>query len=101
MQRVASLLICALLGACATTPPPGQVSGLLHDALVPPPSQVIDAGQVFALSPAMVEYASRVLATPTPLREPRRELIDALYNRGKLRLRYDAGAACRGCRARR
>jgi Flp pilus assembly protein TadD len=92
MQRVASLLICVLLGACATAPPPGQVSALLHDALVPPSTQVMDARQVFAMSPAMVAYAERELAQTSPLREPRRELIDALYNRGQLRLRYDAGA---------
>jgi Tfp pilus assembly protein PilF len=92
MQRVAILLICALLGACAATPAPRQVTGLLHDALVAPTSQRIDAGQIFAMSPAMVQYANAELAHNTHLREPRRELVDALYNRGKLRLSYDAGA---------
>ena len=92
MQRVAILSICALLGACASTPAPRQVSGLLHDALVAPTAQVIDAGQIFAMSPAMIKFADRELSLTTPVREPRRELIDALYHRGKLRLSYDAGA---------
>lgn len=92
MQRVAILLICALLGACASTPAPRPVAGLLHDGLVAPTALAIDAGQVFAMSPAMTKYAESELAHTSPLREPRRELIDALYNRGKLRLRYDAGA---------
>jgi tetratricopeptide (TPR) repeat protein len=92
MQRVAILLICALLGACATQPAPRQVSALLHDALVAPTNRAIDADQIFAMSPAMTRYAESELAHTTHLREPRRELVDALYNRGKLRLSYDAGA---------
>lgn len=92
MQRVAILLICALLGACATRPAPRQVSALLHDALVDPTRQTIDAEQVFAMSPAMTRYAEAELAHTAHQREPRRELVDALYNRGKLRLSYDAGA---------
>jgi anaerobic selenocysteine-containing dehydrogenase len=44
------------------------------------------------MSPAMIKYARKELAHTTHLREPRRELIDALYNRGKLQLSYDAGA---------
>lgn len=92
MQRVAILLICALLGACASTPAPRPVAGLLHDALIAPTALAIDAGQIFAMSPAMTRYAESELGHTSHLREPRRELIDALYNRGKLRLRYDAGA---------
>ena len=92
MQRVAILLICALLGACASAPAPRPVSGLLHDTLVAPTTLAIDADQIFSMSPAMVKYADSELAHTTHLREPRRELIDALYNRGKLRLSYDAGA---------
>ena len=92
MQRVAILLICTLLGACASAPTPRPVAGLLEDALVAPTSLAIDARQVFAMSPAMVEYAQSELAHTTHRREPRRELIDALYHRGKLRLRYDASA---------
>ena len=92
MQRVAILLICAWLGACASPPAPPPVSGLLHDTLVAPTTQLIDAGQIFAMSPAMIQYANSELAHTTHLREPRRQLVDALYHRGKLRLSYDAGA---------
>lgn len=92
MQRVAILLLCTLLGACASAPAPKQVMHLLNDALVAPASHSIDAKLIFAMSPAMLHYAESELAQTTRLREPRRELIDALYNRGKLRLRYDAGA---------
>jgi tetratricopeptide (TPR) repeat protein len=92
MHRVAILLICTLLGACATKPAPLQVSALLHDSLVAPATQTIDADQVFAMSPAMARYAETELARTSSLREPRRALIDALYSRGKLRLSYDAGA---------
>ena len=99
MRRLAILSICALLGACASPPAPRPVSGLLHDSLIAPTTQAIDAGQVFSMSPAMVDFADRELAHTTHLREPRRELIDALYNRGKLRLRYDAGATRRASEA--
>ena len=92
MQRVAILLICAWLGACASPPAPPPVSGLLHDTLVAPTTQLVDAGQIFAMSPAMIQYANSELAHTTHLREPRRHLVDALYHRGKLRLSYDAGA---------
>ena len=92
MQRVAVLLISAMLSACASTPPIQPVAGLLNDHLVAPPTQPVDARQIFAMSPAMLQYAERELAQSSHAREPRRELIDALYNRGKLRLRYDAGA---------
>lgn len=96
MQRVAVLLLialfAALLSACASTPPAPQVSSLLNDHLVAPLPQPIDTTQIFAMSPAMLRYAERELAQTSHIREPRRELIDALYNRGKLRLQYDAGA---------
>ena len=92
MQRMAIVLICVLLAACAGTPAPQQAASLLNDDLVAAPSRPVEPTHIFAMSPAMRQYADAELAHTSHLREPRRELIDALYSRGKLRLRYDAGA---------
>lgn len=92
MQRMAIVLIFFLLAACAGTPAPQQAASLLNDDLVAAPSRPVEPTHIFAMSPAMRQYADAELAHTSHLREPRRELIDALYSRGKLRLRYDAGA---------
>ena len=92
-----SIFVAAALGAlqgCATTPttstaPPSSLPAtLLQDSLFPGLSEVPDAQQVFAMSPAMRAYADTELSAVNRQADPRRALIDALY-KSPLRLAYD------------
>lgn len=88
---VSLLSMCALLGACASLPPPAPVpDALFDDARFAPPSEPVDADQVFAVSEAMQRYLREDMA-PLLRRHGRQYgLIEAMGNRAKLRLEYDA-----------
>ncbi len=89
-KYLAALSLAALLFGCAGLPPAAPVAPLLHDELFAPSAEPTDAGDLFALSEEMQRYAAAELRS-SPLRlDPRRALIDALYTRGQLGLRYDA-----------
>ena len=93
MDRVAILLLCAaftVLAACASLPPPVANLRLLHDELFTLPNPPPDGQGVFAMSDEMRAYAARELAPFARQPDPRRELIDALYKKGRLQLDYDA-----------
>ena len=83
-----------LLAACSHAPiaPPVRPTHLFSDHLFGPPPTPIDRQQVFALSPAMLQYANTGLRQGRMGGDPRRALIDALYSRDQLRLSYDAGS---------
>jgi Tfp pilus assembly protein PilF len=91
MKHLLALLLCGLLVACATAPPPAAEAGLLHDEFFVAPAPRIDAQDLFALSPEMRAYAAAEIAPASRLRDPRRALIQALYSRQHLRLEYDSG----------
>ena len=55
MRSWAILLICALLGACASAPPAPLAKELLADSTFGPPSEPIAAADVFAV---MSRYAT-------------------------------------------
>jgi Flp pilus assembly protein TadD len=86
----AALLAC--LAACASAPRLENVAGLLHDELFQPAALASDPAAVFAMSPAMQRYADETLAHLPSVRDTRRALIAALYERGAggLGLGYDA-----------
>lgn len=88
---VCLLSLCGLLGACASGPPPGPPpDGLFDDARFAPPTERVDAEQVFAVSEAMQRYLREDMA-PLLRRHGRQYgLIEALGNRAQLRLEYDA-----------
>ena len=83
-------LLCVLLAACASAPPPMQGQTLLHDELFVLASPAPDGSGVFDMSDEMRAYATRELAPLVRQADPRRELIDALYKKGQLQLDYDA-----------
>ena len=90
--RAVTLLTVALLAlqGCATAPPSAPPPAtVLHDALFPGGTELPDAAEVFAMSPAMRAYAETELTTVHQQADPRRALIDALYRR-RLQLAYDA-----------
>ncbi|MDP1650433.1 MAG: tetratricopeptide repeat protein [Rubrivivax sp.] len=89
-NHLAVLLLCTLLVACVSRPPNLPVAELLHDQLFAPSHAAVDAAGVFALSDDMRRYAAAELQATAQRRDPRRALIEALYSRGQLGLRYDA-----------
>jgi Tfp pilus assembly protein PilF len=86
------LSIVFLLAGCASPPPlPVQAAEpLLHDRHFAPPARSIAADEVFALSPQMKRYIEVDMAPHLRGQGYREGLIDALYSRGRLKLRYDA-----------
>jgi Tfp pilus assembly protein PilF len=86
------LSIVFLLAGCASPPPlPVQAAEpLLHDRHFAPPARSITADEVFALSPQMKRYIEVDMAPHLRGQAYREGLIDALYSRGRLKLRYDA-----------
>ena len=83
------LAILVSLG-CAHAPAPAVPDQLLRDALFEPPASAPDPSQIFRMSPAMRDYAQSELAVLATRNDPRRALIDALYEKQQLRLDYDS-----------
>jgi Tfp pilus assembly protein PilF len=92
MTRWTSLLLAAawLLVACATPPrlaaPPDH---LFADAAFDAPARIVDAAEVFALSPAMKHYLDVEIAPMLRTQGRHRGLVMALHSREHLRLEYD------------
>ena len=86
-----TILIAALLTGCASAPSVPPPTAVFQDALFAPPSQRIDAADVFAFTPAMQDYLVEHVRPLLRLRGQRQGLVEALYTRGKLQLSYDAG----------
>lgn len=90
VRWVALLGICIGLAGCANRPLLPDAQALLRDELFQAPERAIDPNRVFAISDAMRAYADRELVGLAHRHDPRRALIDALYQNGQLRLAYDA-----------
>jgi len=89
---VASVASVALTAGCASTTPPAAASlePFFHDAAFEPPSEPVDASDLFAVSPEMIRFL-RVELAPMLRNEGRqRGLYEALQSGGHLRLDYDA-----------
>jgi Tfp pilus assembly protein PilF len=92
MKTLTCLACTVLLAACGVAPvAPPVPEQILADQRFAPPAQAIEPAEVFALSPAMKQYAHSPELT-RKLRENglRRGLIDALYDKGQLGLEYDS-----------
>lgn len=92
MRTWIALLLSALLAGCAT---PGDVSEpavqtLFADARFAPPSERVDAADVFALSPEMRRYLETDAADKLRRLGAQKGLVDALYSKGELKLDYDS-----------
>lgn len=85
-------LLAALLVGCATAPPAPAVADetLFADALFAPPSEPIDASELFTVSAPMKRFLRDELAGQLRLWGLQRGLLDALYRRDQLRIEYDA-----------
>lgn len=85
----ALLTTAALLGACASVPPPQVPTQLFQDQAFDAPTQRIDATEVFALSPAMKRYLDVDIAPQLRSMGAQSGLVDALYSKAQLRLDYE------------
>ncbi|MDP3614340.1 MAG: hypothetical protein Q8R98_21060, partial [Rubrivivax sp.] len=85
-----ALAMAGLLGGCSLAPRAPVPTSLLNDSLFESPAQAPDPSAVFRLSPAMLDYAHTELAALARLPDPRQALIEALYQKGRLRLEYDS-----------
>src|SRR5688500_15692114 len=82
---------CLLLLGCATAPvTQSRRAELFNDALFAPPTERVDAAEVFAVSPEMRHYVRVEIAHQLEDKGWQRGLVDALYREGQLKLQYDA-----------
>lgn len=90
-RPVAAGLVClALLGGCASTPPPAPPDMLLQDQLFGAPPRPAGADAVLVLSPAMQAHLQALRARTGRSAELPMALAQSLYQPGGLRLDYDA-----------
>ncbi|QKY10534.1 tetratricopeptide repeat protein [Janthinobacterium lividum] len=88
LMRVSAALLCAALAACAATPP-ASVPPIFNDADFAP-AAAIDASQVFALDDTMRQYVRTEVRREARHKNDRSALYDALYDKTRLQLEYDA-----------
>jgi hypothetical protein len=93
MKRWVAVVVSLMLAACAgvqSPPQPQRASPLFHDELFAPPSQRISASDVFALSGEMDAYLKGDVARLIHSKGSQKGLFEALYDKGLLKLEYDA-----------
>jgi len=90
MKHWATLPLALLLAACTAAPVSGPTEGLFHNRLFASPSERVSASDVFALSPEMSRYAEAEIAGRLSAKGRRQGLIEALYDKGGLKLDYDS-----------
>lgn len=88
LLRLGAALLCAALAACAATPA-ASLPPVFNDADFAP-AAAIDAGQVFAVNDVMRQYIQDNVRHEARNGNPRVALYDALYDKSRLKLEYDA-----------
>lgn len=89
MKLVFLLVLSSMLAACAMVPP-APPAALFQDSAFAPPSERIEAADIFAMSPEMKQYFQARIGPDAKVRGPRYALMDTLYSDGQLKLEYDA-----------
>ena len=90
MSSLITLVLCALLAACAGAPVVNAQTQLLRDEFFAPASDRVNSTEVFALSAPMRSYLDDQIAPQLRRSGLQRGLIEALYKREQLKLDYDA-----------
>lgn len=92
MKSFVSLLLCMLLSACATGPmaPPDKPQSLYHDAFFSPPTDRINAADVFKLDDNMQHFLDHEVAHKIFSEGKVGSLFDALYAKDPKKYAYDA-----------
>ncbi len=92
-------IACLLLAAgCAAIAPP-SAEHLFDDAAFAPPSERIDARDVFAASEAMRRYLREEIAADLRAKGRQQGLFDALYSANQLKLEYDSAVTRNAAKA--
>lgn len=86
------LVSSALLAGCTSAPPapPPRVDSLWRDEWFGSKPAEVNSSDMFAISEEMRRYVHRDMADLIRRRGPIHGLLDALYDKGSLRLEYDA-----------
>lgn len=79
-----------LISGCATKPVALTNDNLFHDELFAAPTDLVSAESIFQLSPSMHQFLDREIRKQSRIHSDQRALYMALYDEGKLQLRYDA-----------
>ena len=93
MARLGLATALALWLSACTTPsavPPAPVEQFFDDASFGPPTQQISADHALSLSPPMRQYLAEQIRPRLRRQVVRDALLEALYTRSELHLRYDA-----------
>jgi tetratricopeptide (TPR) repeat protein len=90
MRRFVLLLSILALAGCTSVPDIKVAPDLLNDALFAPPTLRIDERDALAMSPEMIKYLHNEMTERLHSRGRRQALLDALYDRGQLKLEYDS-----------
>lgn len=97
MRRMGSRAWCGwaaalvwLAGCAAPKPAVPPDASVFEDRLFAPPSVPIGAEGLFSASPAMRRYVAERIAPAIRRRDAHEVLLEQLYERGMLRLEYDA-----------
>lgn len=97
LRGICAGLTAFLLAGCATAPPtdrsaaapPNTLATVLDDTRFGAPTEPIDADRLFDLDPAMRRFLAVDLAPSIRRLGRQNGLVDALYRRDALQLRYD------------
>lgn len=90
VKNLTAIILPIILMGCVAGPRPEQAPGLFHDDLFTTPARPVNADEVFALSNEMKEYLQGELSDLLRAKGTQKGLVDALYNKGQLKLAYDS-----------
>ncbi|QSA96568.1 tetratricopeptide repeat protein [Methylococcus sp. EFPC2] len=90
MYRLGMMVCVVLLTACARGPEIRRTESLFRDPLFAPPTESIEAEDVFALSDDMKRFLDTEVAEQLRTKGRQLGLYEALYDRRQLKLDYDA-----------
>ncbi len=90
MKHLFVLMISLLLSACASAPKVERPDYLFKDASFFPPTERINAADVFAISDEMKQYVQVTIAEQLRAKGIQQGLIEALYSRNQLKVDYDS-----------
>lgn len=93
MKLLSTLIFAALLSGCASGPLAPSIAverALFNDSAFRKPDTIMAPEQIFALTPEMKAYASKIMHSHRSTNDLHQGLIAALYQRDQLRLEYDS-----------